>query len=254
MALSHSDLLKTPWHQRLINSKDPFSEFLTMMREEGNNPDFQAYLNAFAHLSPEVFDKFYSRWTLENVANGSLGANDAYADYAGYGVSPSEEMTKYLDNQIAQSNTAADRAFQTEMRDTSLLSSGNQLSQLGLSPSNVISVGGASSGVTSQAANQSFAASGVGRKQQLAINQYNQRMGMAKSLISMAGSMASSGIYGASLNAAKHSAAALAAAASHSGISILKHHNGFGSGKMSLPDNLPSNEGNMSLDKLLGLS
>lgn len=195
--------------------------FVQLMNKYGDDQGWNDYLVAFKNSMPEAFDHLFNNYISNQVASGSMESGDAYGSYGAIGSSPNEEMTKYLDNQIAQQNTASDRAFQTEMRDTSLLSSGNQLSQLGLSPSNVISVGGVSSGVTSQAANQSFAASGVGRKQQLAINQYNQRMGMAKNLISMAGSMASSGIYGASLNAAKHSAAALASAASHSGLNAM---------------------------------
>lgn len=192
--------------------------FYQFMKAHQDDPQIQGFFSWLQSYNPSVYESFINNYVSERISRGEIGANDAYGMYGFSNVSPNEETQKYLDNLISQSNTAADRQFQTEMRDTSLISSGNQLSQLGLSPSNVIQVGSSSSGVTSQAADTSRMLGSINRKQQLAMNEYNQRMGMAKNLISMAGSMASSGIYGGALNAAKHSASVLASAASHSGL------------------------------------
>lgn len=137
----------------------------------------------------------------------------------GYELTPDTE--KWLDNMIGQQNAQADRNYQTEMRDSSLLSSANQLSQLGLSPSNVIQVGGSASGVSSSPASQSFH-SVASLKQQRRMNDFNQKMGLAKSMISAASSMASSGIYGSAIASVKNAGARLASATAHSGLKALK--------------------------------
>lgn len=210
------------WLYSFISATNPYQAFVDLVNANKDDPSFQGFLTYLSNTKKDLFDKFWNYYVSNGVANGDIGANDAYAMYGSYNTGMPEETSKYLDNLISQENTASDREFQTEMRDTSLTSAGDQLSQLGLSPSNVISVGGASSGLSSAAAEVSHAGTSANRRQQLAMNQYNQRMGMAKSLIGMAGSMASSGIYGSALGAAKHSASAMASAASHSGLMALK--------------------------------
>lgn len=208
------------WYAAVMNGG--YSAFNQLVSTYSNDPDFEYFLQTLQSKHPQFFDQLWNNYVTSSVADGSLGLNDAYGSFGQTGAAATEETTKYLDNAIAQQNTAQDRAYQTEMRDTSLTSAASQLSSLGLSPSNVIQVGGASSGVSSEAAGQNLSQGGANRRQQLYINQYNQRMSMAKSLISMAGSMASSGIYGASLNAAKHSAAVMGSATAHSGLMALK--------------------------------
>lgn len=156
--------------------------------------------------------------------------NDVLGVIARSGQQMSPELEKYLDNLISNQRTEEARDYDTQMRDTSLLSTGTQLQQLGLSPSGVISVGGAvSNGVGTAGTSKHSAAS---LHQQERINQFNQKMSVAKSLIGAAGSMASSGIYGAALGAIKHSAAALSASAAHSGLNVLRNHDGAGNGSL----------------------
>lgn len=183
---------------------------------------------------PELLDlamqipDFKAVWNVgqarDNYDSGKIGANDLLGTIGnntlGGRLSMTPETEKWLDNQIARENEAANNAFQEHMRDTSVTSTGEQLQSLGLSPSSVIQVGGASSGVTSQGAGVNTH-SAAALHQQEKINRFNQQMGLAKNLISTAGSMASSGIYGAALGAVKHSAQALASTAAHSGYAAI---------------------------------
>lgn len=137
--------------------------------------------------------------------------------YAQTGTSMSPDMEKYVDNMISKQNTEEARNFETEMRDTSLISSGEQLKQLGLSGSGVLQVGGMSSNGVTAADNVK---TNLGQQRQ--IERYQQNMGIAKSMISLAGSLASSGIYGASLNAARHAASAVAETTAHSALATMK--------------------------------
>ena len=116
---------------------------------------------AYAKAHPEVLDdwlsnmpQFREMWNLyqtnEAFQNGKANANDVLGAMGPSFINPTPETEKYIDNLIARENTASDRTFQTEMRDTSLTSAGAQLAQLGLSTSNVIQTGGASSGVVSK--------------------------------------------------------------------------------------------------------
>lgn len=181
-------------------------------------PDFYNRLKAYI----AVYD------TKQSYESGDSSAQDVLASYgvaSNYGLQMSPETEKWLDNEISRENTSADNQFQQQMRDTSITSSANQLSALGLSPSNVISVGGSASGVTSNAASVNRH-SAAALHQQERINDYNNKMGLAKTLISAAGSMASSGIYGAALGAIKHSAAAISTQAAHSAMNAVKAFEG----------------------------
>ena len=133
-------------------------------------------------------------------------------------------MEKYVDNKMSESHTQQDQAYQTEMRDTSITSTGNQLQSLGLSPSSVVQVGGASSGVSSAAA-LTNTHSAYNTMAQLRMDKFKTNMGLAKSLIGAASSMASSGIYGSALGAIKNAGAKIATEAAHSGLSALKAAN-----------------------------
>lgn len=183
--------------------------------------------------------KAFRNWQAIQDATNQAGQNgewnNALGNLASQGVELTPDMETYITNQIGKENTANDQQFQSGMRDTSLLSAASQLGNLGLSSSNVVQVGGASSGVSSSAAAQSMHSNAISRnqlRQQAMLNRYNNQMQLAKGLISAAGSMASSGIYGAALGAVKHSASAVAAATAHSGLSLLKHHNGAGNGPL----------------------
>lgn len=136
--------------------------------------------------------------------------------YAQTGTSFSPDMEKYVDNMISQQRTEEARDYETQMRDTSLLSSGEQLKELGLSGSGVLQVGGMSSNGVSTADNVK---TNLGQQRQ--IERYQQNMSIARSMISLAGSLASSGIYGASLGAARHAASAVAETTAHSALGAI---------------------------------
>lgn len=179
--------------------------------------------------SPAWLQNKINAWTKvidakRNYASGDGSAQDilqAYGEGENFGVPFNGETEKWLDNEIARENVQSDRDYQTQMRDTSITSTGSQLQQLGLSPSNVIQVGGASSGVTSSPAAVNRHSASQMRLQER-MNNYNQHMSLAKSLIGAAGSMASSGIYGASLGAIKNAAAKTATATAHSALQVVK--------------------------------
>lgn len=206
--------------REILNNLAP-DKFAALMEKYANDPDWQEALNLFANWNPDAFSIAYGRWLTSQVQSGQMTGNDAYGQMSQFGGHFDDQSSKFLDNLIGQENVKQDQAFQTEMRDTSLISSGSQLSQLGLSPSSVIQVGGATSGVSSSPANQNMH-SAASLKQQERINAFNQKMSLSRSLIGAAGQMASSGIYGAALGAMKHSAQSVAAAAAHSGIDALK--------------------------------
>lgn len=169
------------------------------------------------------FDLIWREYlALQDYDHGDSSAQDLlrfYGENPGTTLTPESE--KWLDNQIARENTEQQQNYELNARDTSLLSSGSQLQQLGLSPSNVVQVGGASAGVQGSTADTAMRSNSA-LHQQAKINKYNQQMGLAKSLIGAASSMASSGIYGAALGAVKHGASQIAGAAAHSGLQALQ--------------------------------
>lgn len=128
-------------------------------------------------------------------------------------LSQNAEQEKWLDNMVASQNTEEAREWEQFMRDSSTLSQASQLSQLGLSSSGVLTTGGAvHSGVA--------AADNV--KSNLAMQRHQQKMALAKQLLSMTSSMASAGIYGHALGAAKKASSVVTNAASHSAYQALR--------------------------------
>lgn len=128
----------------------------------------------------------------------------------GFNVTPEQE--KWLDNMVSSQNTDEARDWEQFMRDTETISQGNQLKTLGLSSSGVLDIGGASHSGVAPADNV---------KTNLAQNRYNQRLALAKQLLSMTSSMASAGIYGHALGAAKKASGIVTSAASHSAYQVL---------------------------------
>ena len=178
---------------------------------------------------PQLRDLVRVWEAMEKAKAGEGSVNDVYGAFGG-SVSVSPEGEKYLDNMIARENTEQAQTQEEHLRDTSLTSAGSQLQSLGLSPSSVIQTGGAAANGVGAASVNTHSAANV--HQQARINDFNQRMSMARQLISSASSMASSGIYGAALGAMKHGAEAMAATAAHSGEAIAKHWNGKGNGSL----------------------
>lgn len=129
----------------------------------------------------------------------------------GFNVSPEQE--KWLDNMVAAQNTQSARNFEEHMGSTDILRAGAQLESLGLSRSGVLQTGG--SGTNGVAAADNV-------KSNVALDRYNQKMQLARQLLSMTSSMASAGVYGHAIGAAKKASSVLTSAASHSAYKVLK--------------------------------
>lgn len=170
---------------------DFLSHLLEVYRKESPNDsgiaDFERLLTGLEQAYNQK-DWTNYKYYLEMFGNDPITGNVLSNNYM-------DLIDQYIENQRV--DTA--NAIQTEARDTSLLSSADQLQQLGISPSSVLSVGGASSGI-SQAlpinVNQQY--SQMSKQQEFA-----KKMGLATSLIKMVGGMASSGIGGASYGLAR---------------------------------------------------
>lgn len=127
----------------------------------------------------------------------------------GYGGATGEQE-KYIDSLIAQYERDQANKQQEYMRDTSILSSASQLAQLGLSPSGVLQVGGASSGVSSSMAHNP--------QENISQSKYEQQQANTRSVLSMIKSMASSGIYGSAYSKARGLAQKMASQTASSAI------------------------------------
>lgn len=172
-----------------------------------------------------------------NIDNSSLidSIRNAYqsGDYralqgifAGSGFRISPEQEKWLDNMIAQQGTLENRAYETANAEQNLLREASQLQKLGLSSSGVLQTGGVMPNAVATADNS---------KTNVALQRYSQRMMIAKQLLSMTSSMASAGVYGASLNAAKKASSVLTSAASHSALSHLHYESLAGKSSKKTP-------------------
>lgn len=138
-------------------------------------------------------------------------------------------MQQEVNNGISNQNTKAQWAQEEYMRDTSYTSAGSQLQGLGLSASGVIQTGAANSGQLSTANN-----SMTNIAQQQKIERFQQQMSIARSIIGLTGSLASSGIYGHAIGAARSAAAVTAAATAHSARNAImsKSWSGKGNGPL----------------------
>lgn len=121
------------------------------------------------------------------------------------------EVEKWLDNMIAQQNTQQNQAWEEQQASTNLLKAGSQLESLGLSSSGVLQTGGSNVNGVNTASN---VMSNLAQQNKLA--KYNQKMAIARQLLSMTSSMASAGIYGSAIGAAKQAAGVVTSSAAHS--------------------------------------
>lgn len=126
------------------------------------------------------------------------------------------EMETWLNNMIASQNTAEERSYIDQQNQTNILNAADQLKQLGLSASGVLQTGG-NSIISPGAADSSMANLAQQRKMQ----QYQAKMGIAKSILGMVGSMASAGIYGTAIGSARKAASVVTSAAAHSAYGAL---------------------------------
>lgn len=125
------------------------------------------------------------------------------------------QLESWMNNSINQQITSAGRSWEQEMRDTEYTSIANQLKQLGLSANSVLQSSGASHNAVSSP--------GAASRNQIDLRRYNEQNALAKSLLSMTSSMASAGVYGSAIGAARKASGVVASAASHSAYKALKH-------------------------------
>lgn len=116
------------------------------------------------------------------------------------------QIEKLLNELIARENTGDARNWDEYVAMNSLLWNAAQLQALGMSSSNVTYTGGASM--------PSLAASATDMSN-VSQKNFDARLGLAKSLIYVAGSMARAGIYGNALKAVKGAAANTSNAMAH---------------------------------------
>lgn len=138
--------------------------------------------------------------------SGEISASDLQRIVAEKGIYMTPNQETWLNNILSKEATKDDQDYQRDMRDTSVKSTADQLSQLGLNPGSVVGMGGASSGVSSSAAKV--------EKSQFAAMQFQRKTEMAKTMIHLAAGLASSSIHGAGLGAARFAASKLTADAS----------------------------------------
>lgn len=216
-----------------LQKREDFIYLFHYVQQHPEDEEASKALNAWVSTNKNVA-QWFEQWKLENEAlTAHSGHNDGsqlIGQISQMGGSMTPESEKYLENLTSQENTTNAQNYDQMMRDTSLISSAQQLGQLGLSPSNVIQVGAAPSNGVAAASFSHLSASG--QRQQKALATYQARLGLAKQVIAMAGQMASSGIYGHAIGQARHAGAVLAAATAHSGLSVLRSHNGAGNGPL----------------------
>lgn len=152
------------------------------------------------------------------VSSGTISADEALGRIAAGGYDTTPEMDSYLQEALANQRTEEARQYETQMANTDLLRSAEQLSALGLSPSNVLSTGGSPT--------PNVAAASVP-----AINNANQRFDrnikMTNALLGVGARLASAGIYGSTLQQVNAASQKMAAAAAHSG-QVIRRYDRYG--------------------------
>ena len=178
------------------------------------------FSNPFALLNggrsvTNAIDKTQNDIDVGKILEGATGdPTGALGNVAKDNLTLTPEQEKYLDSLIENQKTQADNEFQRSMRDSAYTSAASQLESLGLSASGVLQSGGASSGVSSAAAGHPTT--------NIALQRYNQNMAIAKSILGMTSQMASAGIYGSAINAARKASSVITSQASNSALKALK--------------------------------
>lgn len=152
----------------------------------------------------------WSKMMAEGLSSGELTLDDVLSITNRAGMSFTPEFEKYINNLTAEDS--AQKQFDREIyaRDTSLISSYNQLQGLGLNTAGVLDVGGAKAGVSASKGDVDMSNNSFKRSQ----DRFNRNTLMAKTMLGLIGGMASAGIYGGSMSMAKNSVAKLTTAAS----------------------------------------
>lgn len=167
-------------------------------------------------------DGTISQYLVGQYRDGQLGsARDITGMMSQYGIQSTPEVTQYLNNEMQVDETNAARDYNTQMRDTSITSSAEQLASLGLSPNNVLSTGGSGIGSSGMTADISKANPALDK----AMADFNQKASMTRTIIGLIGGLGSAGIIGGSRLLARKAASAAASSMAHSGLQALKVSN-----------------------------
>lgn len=155
---------------------------------------------------------------IARLRNGTISAEEALGLIAQGDIKLSPEQESYISSMLSNQRTNEARDYETEMANTDFLRAASQLGALGMSPYNVLQSG------ASATPNVSAASSPMLNN---ANQRYNRATSIANSLISMAGRMASSGIYGNAIASVKNSASKAASMAAHSAPAMLNTQESF---------------------------
>jgi len=187
-----------------LNTSDIQDILTNMTTLGGSGLNYKDYGEAYKILNDFVNGNLTSVY--DSLRDGSMTGTEAlgYANERGLtGIDPG--LQDYISNQIAQDNakTAYDREIAA--RDSSLVSTYDQLQQLGMNPGSVISIGGSQTPNLGQAQSTSLNAAQLAQQQK--INQYNQKQAMSRQLISMVSSLGRAAIGGTTYGLARSAAA-----------------------------------------------
>jgi len=194
---SYDDWFEEWWKQNYVPTNHyDWDRLIKDWSYKTSRPDYNDY----------VRDYLYS-----GVLNKKLDPLDVQGEAAGLGIQWTPEQSEYIGNMLSQKATNEERAYETNARDTSLISTANQLSDLGLNTGSVVSLGGASAGVNSNAANLDSNYS-----QNKALAQFQAKASMARTILSTISGLASVGIGGSAMAVSKIAAARIASSMAHS--------------------------------------
>lgn len=206
--------------QYTIQNVDDLKWYFYHAQQNPNAPEVQKAFQGL--LMIPGFNSVYNEWkSMQDAYNNHSGnPNDINYTLGAQGLTPDASSEAGINNSISQYNTQQAQDYATWQMFNNINANVEQLRANGLSASSVIQTGGASGNAVAAADTMKGNAASLG--QQKKINDYNNKIGLAKSLIGAAGQMASSGIYGAAIGAIRHSAQAAASSAANSGLKALQ--------------------------------
>lgn len=197
-----------------------YQEWLKANGFIGRNPNDPYLEGAYKQYLTNYNSSQYNHY-LNEYHNGNMSAVDFQGALANNGIYSSPEQTQWLNNQAAIEQTEAERAYNTQMRDSSITSAANQYASLGLNPASVMSTGGAGIGNTGAVADTSKANPALDK----ALQDFNNKASMTRTIVGLIGGLGSAGIIGGSRLLARSAASAAAAATANSGLNVLKQSN-----------------------------
>lgn len=183
--------------------KDSLQRASELMLTGGDEPARQIYQNAFNFIN--------------SINNGN------YREAAALLGETTPEFESYMNNMISKQGIDEANQYQARREDTALIRQADQLKDLGISSSGVLSIGGAGSG--------SAGAAQVDRShnaQWQANRKFQQKQLLFRSILGMATSLAAAGIGGSALYSSRTAAAQIAHSAAGTARQMLRHVNRAG--------------------------